>query len=63
MLYELESKLLEVKDAIEVINRDEYLLTLRKHDYRITLSYDKGKKKVLLEQKEWLENMIAKFPK
>jgi len=61
MLYELESKLLEVKDAIEVINRDEY--TLRKHNYRITLSYDKGKKKVLLEQKEWLENMIAKFPK
>lgn len=59
-MHEFQSKLLEVKKAIKVIDDDEYALL--KHNLHITLSYDSGKKKILLDQKEWLENMIAKIP-
>lgn len=61
MLYELESKLLEVKKSIELIEDDKY--ALRKHNLHLTLSYDEGKKQALVETKKWLETMIDKFPK
>ena len=61
MLYELESKLLEVKKSIDLIDDGE--ATLRKHNYHLTLSYDEGKKQALVETKQWLEAMIDKFPK
>lgn len=61
MLYELESKLEEVKKSIELIDDDSY--ALRKHNLHLTLSYDEGKKKALQETKKWLEAMIDKFPK
>jgi len=61
MLYELESKLLEVKKSIDLIDDGE--ATLRKLNHYLTLSYDVGKKKALLETKQWLEAMIDKFPK